>query len=220
VRARAASLSFLALCALARAAQAQTVPDDYGPLPDDYGPVPEASRIAPPVAPIEAPRYRPLLQLSWRHFDIGRAGEAVPGNASMQSVSLEWFPISSYVRLGLATEYAREASDRPQKDWYLGEFFSFGLQRPGLVTPFVDAQVGGAYLRRFVVEQEQPTFLWAFGIDGGLAVHVAGSFYLSASVGWFHPVWLLISTDVLSGGKDLFKQVYADTLAFKVGMGL
>jgi hypothetical protein len=168
-----------------------------------------------PPAPDKMDRQAPILQLSWRRFNIGRAGDAMPGdNSAMDGVMFEWYPISSYLRFGLGTEYAREHSDRSEHDWYLAEHLSLGLQKPGPITPFIEGSVGAGYFKRYVVSQEQPTAIWEFGADAGALFHFSGSGFVSLSAGWVHPVWLLVSVDQMS-----LTQVYRDSFAFKLGLG-
>src|SRR5207248_4316634 len=108
------------------------------------------------------PRYAPIVQIGWRHLSIGRVRGATAGAADMNALMLDWYPHSSYVRFGLSTEYARESSSSPEKDWYLAEHLTLGAQLPGVWTPFVEGSAGAGYLRRFVVGQEQPTAIWEF----------------------------------------------------------
>jgi hypothetical protein len=171
---------------------------------------------ATPPATAKVNRQAPLLQASWRRFAIGRAGDATPGDHSaMDGLMLEWYPVSSYVRFGIATEYARENSARSEHDWYFAELLSLGLQRPGTITPFVEASAGVGYFKRFVVSQEQPTLIWEFGADAGALVHFAGPAFVSVSLGWVHPVWLLVSIE----DQMSVSQVYRDSFAIKLGLG-
>jgi len=168
-----------------------------------------------PPAPDKIDRQAPILQLSWRRFNIGRAGDAMPSdNSAMDGVMFEWYPISSYLRFGLGTEYAREHSDRSEHDWYLAEHLSLGVQKPGPITPFVEGTVGAGYFKRFVVSQEQPTAIWEFGANAGALFHFSGPAFVSLSAGWVHPVWLLVSVDQMS-----LAQVYRDSFAIKLGLG-
>ncbi|HJZ86891.1 MAG TPA: hypothetical protein VKN99_17075 [Polyangia bacterium] len=229
-------------CALTSAgrAAAQQPPADYGPAPaaqpapaapvDDYGPAPSPTPTpapaahddvqARPPAPALA-RLAPMLQIAWRRLAVGRVGEAMPGDsAAMNALVLDWYPYSSYLRLGLSTEYARESSARSQTDWYLAEHLTLGLQRPGLMTPFVEVSVGAGYFKRFVVGQEQPTAIWQLGASGGVLLHFAGPAFVSASLGWVRPVWLVVSPQLgASAPQDSLQQVYLDTVAFKLGLG-
>jgi hypothetical protein len=168
----------------------------------------------PPVTE-KMDRQAPLVQLSWRRFNIGRAGDAMPGdNSAMDGLMFEWYPISSYVRFGLGTEYAREHSARSEHDWYVAEHLSLGLQKPGPITPYVEGSVGAGYMKRYVVSQEQPTAIWEFGADVGAMFHFKGPAFASLSAGWVHPVWLLVSVDQMS-----LTQVYRDSFAIKLGLG-
>jgi hypothetical protein len=216
----------LAMLCMALPAAAQQTPDDYGPTPDDYGPSPSGQRQAqsqptsdradatPPVTE-KLERQAPILQLAWRRFAVGRAGDAMPGtDSAMDGIMFEWYPVSSFVRFGLATEYARENSSRNTHDWYIAEHLSLGLQKPGPITPFIEGSVGAGYFKRFVVSQEQPTAIWEFGANVGALFHFNGPAFVSVSAGWVHPVWLLLSVDQMS-----LTQVYRDSFAIKLGLG-
>ena len=210
-------LVILALSFFAGRAAAQQVPDDYGPAPQDYGQAPSARPVdhPPPAVSEKLDRYAPILQLAWRRFAVGRAGDAMPGdNSAMDGIMIEWYPISSFVRFGLGTEYARESSARADHDWYLAEHLTLGLQRPGVVTPFIEGSVGAGYFKRTVVSQEQPTAIWEFGANAGVLLHFHGPAFVSVAAGWVHPVWLLASVDQMS-----FTQVYRDSFAIKLGLG-
>jgi hypothetical protein len=242
----------LALLVLTGRAAAQELPDDYGPLPADIDPPPSpwqdesaprpkegravalapdgaASLSAQASAPAPEPTYAPTLQLAWRRLTIGRVGEATPSaDSGMNGLLLEWYPYSRYLRFGVSTEYARESSDRADKDWYVAEHLSLGLQWPGFVTPFVEGSAGIGYLNRTEVGQTEPTAIWAFGADCGVNIHFSGRAYVTASVGWLHPVWLLINASAVvnrsaagvMSGSSVLDQVYADSFVFKLGIGI
>jgi len=71
-----------------------------------------------------------------------------------------------------------------------------------------------------VVGQEQPTALWEFGASAGVLYHFAPPAFVSASLGWIRPVWLLVNPSVTRGNTgDLVRQVYTDALTFKLGLG-
>lgn len=219
----------IGLLCIALPAAAQQAPDDYGPTPDDYGPAPsgQGERPAPSAgrpatdqgetAPVveKLERQAPILQIAWRRFAVGRAGDAMPGtDSAMDGLMLEWYPVSSFVRFGLATEYARENSNRSDHDWYIAEHLSLGLQKPGPITPFVEATAGAGYFKRFVVSQVQPTAIWEFGANAGALFHFSGPAFVSLSAGWVRPVWLLVSVDQMT-----LTQVYRDSFAIKLGLG-
>jgi len=133
---------------------------------------------------------------------------------------LDFYPYSRYLRFGLSSEYAREHSSRLDKDWYLAEHVTLGVQRPAIWTPFVEGAVGGGYLKRTVVSQEQPTALWDFGVSAGVLYHFAPPAFVSAALGWIHPVWLLVNPSVTRGDtSDLVRQVYTDALTVKLSLG-
>ena len=208
----------IALWLVAPVAAAQQTPADYGPTPADYGPTPTPDKRAdtpPPPAVEKLDRQAPILQIAWRRFAVGRAGDAMPGtDSAMDGLMFEWYPVSSFVRFGVSTEYARENSSRADHDWYIAEHLSLGLQKPGPITPFIEGSAGAGYFKRFVVSQEQPTAIWEFGANAGALFHFNGPAFVSASVGWVHPVWLLLSVDQMS-----LTQVYRDSFAFKLGLG-
>ena len=60
------------------------------------------------------------------------------------------------------------------------------------------------------------------GIDTGIEVYVARRFYLSAAIGWAHPVYGGVDVAALNAEPDVImrKDFATDSFTFKVGLGL
>lgn len=185
------------------------------PLPDEE-PFPDAAALAaedpafgePPPSgePDEtvtrrAPRRRPTFrELEGTKLRVGYRTFAVPELASPEAthdsrfhgVSLDAYPISEVVRLGLSTQLAFEGE---KSDWVATEGLVLGVQRLGRAwTPWfeVGLHVGVGYRTMAYIDDETAdltpattdalTILWAYGaelgVDGRLAGRVLGSFAL------------------------------------------
>jgi hypothetical protein len=119
------------------------------------------------------------------------------------------------VRFGLSTQYGAESGKLGGGgDYFLAETFSLGAQLPGdVVTPFAEGYAGGGYMRRRQFGSTVPTAYWQYGIDVGAEFFLSRSAFVSAAVGYLHPV---------NGfTRELgFTSVYVDTWSFKLGFGL
>jgi hypothetical protein len=98
-------------------------------------------------APVAAPRDQEpqgiKVRLGYRTFTLvegTRDGDAVQ---RFHVASLDVYPITWYIRVGLTTQAAFE-TDSPNHDWLVTQGLMIGLQLPGAFAPYVDAgaQVG------------------------------------------------------------------------------
>lgn len=163
------------------------------------------------------------MKLSFRHFPFTRLGALSsstpatlqPGTAqSFQSLSLDLFPISTFLRVGLSTQFGWESGQFDRSgDYFFAETASVGFQIPGRFTPFVEALAGGGYMRRFQADKSVPTAYWQVGIDAGVEIYFAHRAYGSLAVGYLHPANLLFLEHSLMSVK-------ANTWSLKIGLGI
>jgi hypothetical protein len=211
---------------------------DPGPLPAPANPStgsgasastatwPEAS--GPPVVsatgepPPERETYAlPRVKLAFRRFDFVRIGASGSADGSVaseafNSLSLDVYPVSSILRVGLSTQYGWESGSwLANGDYFAAESLSIGAQLPlgERVMPFAETFGGIGYMRRLQFDRTVPTAYWQLGIDAGAEIYFARLGFVSAAVGYLHPV---------NGFAKLqeFQTVFVDTWSFKLGIGL
>jgi hypothetical protein len=184
---------------------------------------PEGVRAAAsPRAPLSSPMLAtPRAKLSYRRFTFLRIGAVDPSSATgaaapedFGSLVLDLYPFSSFVRVGLSSQFGWESGGFDRSgDYFLAQSFSFGFQRPGRVTPFVEALAGAGYMRRRQFDMTVPTAYWQLGIDAGAEVYFTARAYLSFALGYLHPVnGILVQRN--------FTTVYSDTWSLKIGIGI
>jgi hypothetical protein len=170
--------------------------------------------------------YAPRLKLSYRRFPFAHAGTAAPSTPSIvpssslsspesfESISVDLYPISWYLRVGLSTQFGWESGQFDRSgDYFIAESASVGFQLPGRFTPFVEALAGGGYMRRVQTDGSLPTAYWQLGIDAGVEIYLASRAYVSLAGGYLHPGNLyLVDQNLMS--------VKADTWSLKVGLGI
>lgn len=203
-------------------------PDRASPavsLPADPGRTAESPSVAavigrrapPPASDMFSP---PRVQLAYRHFDfvqIGAAG-ATPGLAASEpfhSLSVDVYPLSSFVRLGLSTQYGWQAGTWTSSgDYFAAESLSGGVQLRGArVVPFAEAFAGIGYMRRLQFDRTVPTAYWQLGADLGADLFVARSGFVSLAIGYLRAVnGFLVAQQ--------FTSAFLDTWSFKIGVGL
>jgi hypothetical protein len=183
---------------------------------ENAGAVVERRAVAAPAAAGFSP---PRFQLAFRRFDfvqIGAAG-SVPGLAAAEpfnSVSLDIYPVSSLIRLGLSTQYGWQSGTwTSHGDYFAAESVSAGAQlRYGRVVPFAEAFAGIGYMRRLQFDRTIPTAYWQLGVDLGADVSVASTGFVSVAVGYLHAVnGFLVAQQ--------FTTAFLDTWSIKVGIG-
>jgi hypothetical protein len=186
--------------------------------------------IVTPPAPTPAPttsasgeaEFEPVLprvQLAFRRFDFVQIGASESASSlakseAFDSLSLDVYPLSSLVRVGLSTAYGWQAGQTSNGDYFATETASLGVQlKVGRVVPFAEGLAGIGYMRRFQFEHTIPTVLWQFGIDAGAALYLARIGFVSVALGYLHPVNGFLKTTT-------FESIYTNTWSFKIGIGI
>jgi hypothetical protein len=198
---------------------------------DATRPVGYAER-APAAAVVEAspsPRAAgpslnvPRLKLSYRHFTFvhvavvpagtpSRAG----GSEAFHNVGLEFYPLSSFWRLGLSAAYGWEdGTFRDNGDALLIGGLSLGVQLPGpTFTPFIEALAAGGLMQRTHAGLNAIASGYGqLGFDVGAELFLARYAFVSAAVGYLHGVNGFVQ-------NQTFATVSADMWSFKLGFGL
>jgi len=179
--------------------------------------------VVRPYAPPEAPfsPSPPRLKLALRHFDFIRIGASessngVPAKETFNSVSIDVYPVSSIVRVGLSTAYGWQSGTwLANGDYFATQSLSLGAQYHdlGRFVPFAEAFAGVGYMRRLQFDRTVPTAFWQFGADAGVEVYVARMGYLSFALGYLRPVNGFAK-------RQQFTTVFVDTWSFKIGIGI
>ena len=175
--------------------------------------------LAAPAAEAEFDPVLPRVQLAFRRFDFVQLGASESASSLAKSeafdtLSLDVYPVSSLVRVGLSTAYGWQAGKTSDGDYFASETASLGVQiKAGHVVPFAEALAGIGYMRRFQFEHTIPTVLWQFGIDVGASLYLARVGFVSVALGYLHPVNGFLKTTT-------FESVYTNTWSFKIGIGI
>jgi len=213
------------------AAIAAPVPAAAAPAPPEAAPSPPATsgtadltaKARPPEPPAPAiPSgpwpYHPRLKLGYRWFSFARmpaAGSTAPtASETFQSVSLDAYPTSSYLRIGFSSQFGWESGQFQRTgDYFLAESASTGFQLPGRFTPFLEGLAGAGYMRRLQAGVSSSTGYYQLGVDGGVEIYLAKRAYVSIALGYLHPGNLFLQQKNLSG-------INADTWSLKFGLGI
>jgi hypothetical protein len=198
---------------------------------------------ASPAPPVEhsvsaAPKPQhdsPRLKLSFRQLWIANLdGSQLP----MHGGQLDVYPLSRrWVRLGLELEGGAGSAtvDTHGVDlWYGLAGLSLGVQYPARVTPFVEGRFAAGILGGSLAQAVQvspglslgsastATYLLTGGIDVGIEVYIAGRFYVSAAIGWVHPVYRGVDYGALTSATPalVYKDIATDSFTFKLGVGI
>jgi hypothetical protein len=200
--------------------RAVALADAVPPPPPDAAVVRQSDQ--PPAARDDRKGRVPHLKLGYRRFNFVRIGAAAnPGvvgtgsaSESFDSLSLDFYPLSWFVRFGLSTQYGWESGTfNSGGDYLIAQSATLGFQLPGkTVTPFAEALAGAGYMRRVQFDRTIPTVYWQLGVDVGAEFFVTPLLYLSAAVGYLHPV------NGFAMGQS-FASVYVDTWSLKLGVG-
>jgi hypothetical protein len=192
--------------------------------PPEPAPLPSAAAAAPaaPITPPNAPAFDPVLprvQLAFRRFDFVRLGASdgsgLAASEPFDSVSIDVYPLSSLIRVGLSTAYGWQEGMTSGGDYFATETFSLGTQlKTGRrVVPFAEGLAGVGYLRRVQFERTIPTVFWQLGIDVGAAIYLARIGFVSVALGYLRPVNGFAK-------QESFESVYSNTWSFKLGIGI
>ncbi|HEX2659526.1 MAG TPA: hypothetical protein VHU40_14685 [Polyangia bacterium] len=165
--------------------------------------------------------YAPRLKLAYRRFPFARIASVTadgvmvaPGSESFESLSIDTYPMSSYLRVGLSTQFGWESGQFQRTgDYFLAESASVGFQIPGRYTPFVETLAGAGYMRRRQAESNLPTAYWQVGVDVGVELYFASRAYGSIAIGYLHPANLFYAQRNL-------QSMNLDTWSLKLGIGI
>lgn len=232
MRHRVAFAAFACLPALALAATARADESDD----------PKSAPASAPAAPAATARAsvdhaNPRLKLSFRSFGVTNLdGSAV----SLKGGQVDLYPVSRrFFRMGIEAEAGSgdtTLSGSTANLWYGLGGVTAGFQYPARVTPFVEGRfaagaLGGSFSGTIANVGGQAisgttsatTFLYVGGVDAGVEVYTVSRLYLSAAIGWAHPVYTGFDYAAMqqnpSGGMQV-KQIAADTFTFKLGIGI
>lgn len=191
-----------------------------------------------PVEPLAKPAAHPtpLLKLSLVRF---QAGHPAGGTIALQSLHLDMYALSwRYLRLGVDVEGGLGHTKLGGAGTALHYGLvgaSAGLQRPGRITPFLEARLAGGIMGGTLEDTvtipgtsvtatglSAATWMWAGGVDVGAELYVFGRSYLSLAVGWIHSAWRGADFGGMGATAQglAFKDVTNDSLLFKVGFGI
>jgi hypothetical protein len=194
-----------------------TPPPPSVPVPgDDSLPVVRA----PGSPPAKVESSPPRLKLAFRRFDFVRIGASGSPDGSVareafNTVSVDVYPVSNVVRVGLSTQYGWQSGTfLANGDYFAAESLSIGGQLPGgRVVPFAEAFGGIGYMRRLQFDRTIPTAYWQLGVDVGAEVYFGRVGFVSLALGYLRPV---------NGFAKLqeFQTVFVDTWSFKLGLGI
>lgn len=209
---------------------------------------PSSATPAAPNAPVESvtksasvAHANPRLKLSYRRFNVGNFMSASASAVPLQGGQLDAYLISRrWFRLGVEAEGgAGDASYSGQSAqlWYGMGGLSLGFQYPARVTPFVEGRfaagaLGGKMSGSIPVgygasvnldNTQVATLMYVGGVDAGIELYTFGRFYLSAAIGWAHPVYQgpdMAAMQANPSGGMQTKSISADTFTFKLGIGI
>jgi len=203
-----------------------SAPRSPGPTAPAGGAADVKAVAAPPVAAPESHAagpwpYVPRLKLAYRRFPFSRimavTADGVmtsPTSESFESLSIDTYPMSSYLRVGLSTQFGWESGQFNRTgDYFIAESASVGFQIPGRYTPFVETLAGAGYMRRRQTDSNLPTAYWQVGVDAGVELYFAKRAYGSIAIGYLHPANLFFAQRNL-------QSVNLDTWSLKVGLGI
>ena len=194
-----------------KAARGATLDEEPLPLPNEDDP--KLARGAPHPKAHPVPRF----ELSYRWLQAaGLSG----GSLAFHAVELDYFPVSGYFRFGLDTELG--LSGGAFNAWFFTVAAVAGVQYPWRVTPFLDGRFAAGLVGASYLGQSAVSYIYVGGIEAGADVYFAGRFYLTAALGWAHPVYSGIDVDYVKAHPTLdpmCKSFSNDTLTFKVGLG-
>jgi len=200
-------------------------PAPVEPLPSE---APEggagATTLVRPYTPAAEAPFRPTLprlKLALRRFDFVRIGasespDGVAAPETFNSFSVDVYPVSSLVRVGLSTAFGWQSGTFVANgDYFATQSVSLGGQYGGLgrFVPFAEGFTGVGYMRRLQFDRTIPTAFWQFGADVGTEVYFARVGFVSFAIGYLRPVNGFAK-------RQQFTTVFVDTWSFKIGVGI
>jgi hypothetical protein len=160
----------------------------------------------------DVPRFKLAYRRDW-------AAALEGGDLAFDVAELDFYPVSKFVRFGLAGEFGWGGGTYGL--WYFVTGASLGLQCPMRVTPFLEGRFVAGVLGGAFMGQSAVSWIYEGGIDTGIEVYYARRFYVSAAIGWAHPVYGGVDVAQLDQNHRIVRQDFAaDSLTFKVGLGL
>jgi hypothetical protein len=162
--------------------------------------------------PHDVPRFKLAYRRVWAAAPEGP-------DQPFDVAELDFYPVSRFVRFGLSGEFGWGGGDYAL--WYFVTGASLGLQWPMRVTPFLEGRfvaglMGGAFMGQSAV-----SWIYEGGIDTGIEVYYARRFYVSAAIGWAHPVYGGVDVAQLNQNQIIVRKDFAtDSFTFKIGLGL
>jgi len=169
--------------------------------------------------------YAPRAKLAYRRFGFSRmpvtetsatgsTTTTAPADEAFESLSLDLYPMSSYMRIGFSSQFGWESGQFQRTgDYFIAESATLGVQWPGRFTPFAEALAGGGYMRRRQGTTDKPSAYWQLGIDAGVEIYFANRAYGSLALGYLRPGNLFYADKALGSVK-------LDTWSLKVGIGI
>jgi hypothetical protein len=163
-----------------------------------------------------APHPVPRFKLSYR-----RVWAAAPegGDLAFDAAEVDFYPVSRFVRFGVAGELGWGGG--PYGLWYFVTGATLGLQWPMRVTPFLEGRFVAGLLGGSFTGQSAVSWMYQGGVDTGIEVYYARRFYVSAAIGWTHPVYGGVDVAQLNENRVVVRKDFqADSFTFKIGLGL
>jgi hypothetical protein len=178
---------------------------------------PKLARYAdPPKHLFDITRPVPRLKVSYRYL---RVAPLERNPITFHSVALDGYVFSSYLRVGIGFE-AGVGDQYDAWDAMIGA--SLGVQWPWRVTPFIDGRFDAGVLSGKILNTSRVSWLYAGGLEAGAEVYLWNRLYLSAALGWSHPVYTGIDIAAVMANPRapvVEKRLETDTFTFRVGAG-
>lgn len=191
---------------------------DGDPAPDVGSPTTVRRRaLRRGAADLEGAR----LRVGYRTFGLVELADTdqTLRDSRFHALSLDVYPISWFVRLGLSTQVALETEE---DDWLATEGLVVGIQRPGgRWTPYAEGGVHVGLGRRTVLypfadqPESQLTMLWSFAAEIGVDGRFAGAAMATFAVGVQRMSYFTTMGDLMDP-----LTIASDTaLTLKIGIG-
>jgi hypothetical protein len=162
--------------------------------------------------PHDVPRFKLSYRRVWAASPDG-------GDLPFDVAGLDFYPVSKFVRFGISGEVGWGGGNYGL--WYFVTGVSLGLQLPMRVTPFLEGRFVAGLLGGTFMGQSAVSWIYEGGIDTGVEIYYARRFYVSAAIGWAHPVYGGIDVAQLNQNQVVVRKDFAtDSFTFKVGLGL
>jgi hypothetical protein len=160
----------------------------------------------------DVPRFKLAYRRVWAASPDG-------GDLPFDVAELDFYPYSKFVRFGLAGEIGYGGGTYGL--WYFVTGASLGLQWPMRVTPFLEGNFAAGIMGGSFMGQSAVSWIYEGGIDTGIEIYYVRRFYVSAAIGWAHPVYGGVDVAQLNQNHAVVRENFAtDSFTFKVGLGL